>query len=304
MLNVPSGESLEKREAPARALDVARDLNRAVMTMQADCYAEDGSGVDYKRLTMSKESGGAAELFEAYEVAAMALAHVRDEDVVWDDARAGELMALWLNVYNALTVHAICACQKQCTRDGAPLIASVLEVPDFWGKSCYQVGSYVLSLDDIEHGVLRGNRPHPSTKKRCFADGDARLRLAIPDEKVDPRLHFALVCGARSCPPIRVFDEKNVEKALTKAANAFLLRELRVTGPTSVEASSILKWYGSDFAGGKPNDKLRVLADMLTGTPASDALRSELLGVLTEAERLCVDVTWKYTDYDWRLNAT
>ncbi len=40
-----------------------------------------------------------------------------------------------------------------------------------------------------------GNRPHPASKEAPFKTGDARLRLAI--DKLDPRIHFALVCGAK-----------------------------------------------------------------------------------------------------------
>ena len=44
--------------------------------------------------------------------------------------------------------------------------------------------------------------------KVMFAAGDPRLALAVP---LDARVHFALVCGAKSCPPIRVFQTKNLE---------------------------------------------------------------------------------------------
>jgi hypothetical protein len=58
------------------------------------------------------------------------------------------------------------------------------------------------SLDDIEHGCLRANQPHPGTGARTFEAGDPRLAAiggaaALP--AADARVHFALVCGARSC---------------------------------------------------------------------------------------------------------
>lgn len=57
---------------------------------------------------------------------------------------------LFLNLYNALTVHAVAAAAAE-----RPL-ASVAEVPGFWRRFAYDVGGEVFSLDDIEHGVLRG----------------------------------------------------------------------------------------------------------------------------------------------------
>ncbi|XP_078366756.1 uncharacterized protein LOC144650866 [Oculina patagonica] len=72
---------------------------------------------------------------------------------------------------------------------------SVLEIENFWRRMSYNIGGYTFSLDDIEHGILRGNRPHPSGGKPLFADGDPRLRFTVSE--VDPRIHFALVCGAK-----------------------------------------------------------------------------------------------------------
>lgn len=59
----------------------------------------------------------------------------------------------FLNLYNALTVHAVVAATEE--RGGAPL-ASVAEVGGFWRRFAYNVGGEVFTLDDIEHGVLRG----------------------------------------------------------------------------------------------------------------------------------------------------
>jgi len=50
-----------------------------------------------------------------------------------------------------------------------------------------------------------------------FGDGDARLKLVVPPEKRDPRIHFALVCGAKSCPPIKVYKPDNLDYALDMA---------------------------------------------------------------------------------------
>ena len=75
------------------------------------------------------------------------------------------------------------------------LPSSVLEVEGFWRNTCYNIAGHVFSLDDIEHGVLRANTPHPSSSKKPFEKGDPRLEFVM--SKVDPRIHFALVCGAK-----------------------------------------------------------------------------------------------------------
>ena len=83
----------------------------------------------------------------------------------------------------------------------------------FWGRTAYDIGGLVYSLDDIEHGVLRGmcvcvvvcytyvaigNKPHPSASKRPFSEDDPRAKISLTS--CDPRIHFALVCGAKVRP--------------------------------------------------------------------------------------------------------
>ena len=91
------------------------------------------------------------------------------------------------DVYNALTIHGLATAPS--------LPTSVLDIAGFWNVTCYNIGGLTYSLDDLEHGLLRGNKPHPSTGAVCFQLGDRRLEFAIPE--LDPRIHFALVCGAR-----------------------------------------------------------------------------------------------------------
>ena len=52
------------------------------------------------------------------------------------------------DVYNALTIHGLATAEQ--------LPKSVLDVSNFWKLTCYSIGGTVFSLDDIEHGILRG----------------------------------------------------------------------------------------------------------------------------------------------------
>ena len=91
------------------------------------------------------------------------------------------------DIYNALTIHGLATAPS--------LPASILDLAGFWNVTCYNIGGLTYSLDDLEHGLLRGNKPHPSTGMACFQPGDGRLEFAITE--LDPRIHFALVCGAK-----------------------------------------------------------------------------------------------------------
>ena len=76
-----------------------------------------------------------------------------------------------------------------------------------WTKYAYNVGGLLFTLDEIEHGVLRCNRGHPKDQKPLFSDEEPRISLALGS--LDPRIHFALNCGATSCPPIRFLEDAN-----------------------------------------------------------------------------------------------
>ena len=61
----------------------------------------------------------------------------------------------------------------------------------------------MYSLHDIESGILRANRRPVATIFRPFSKTDPRLHIALPEP--EPAIHFALVCGAKSCPPIKTY---------------------------------------------------------------------------------------------------
>lgn len=130
------------------------------------------------------------------------------------DARAlppSARKALFLNLYNALLVHAQLVY-------GVP--KSMYQRLRLYSCASYIVGGLVLSLNDIEHGVLRANARAPLALSRPFSSSDRRRALAMPS--MDPRIHFALNCGALSCPPVKVYSPEGVEQELSLATKAFL----------------------------------------------------------------------------------
>ena len=110
---------------------------------------------------------------------------------------------------------------------------------------------------------------------------------------MDPRIHFALNCGAKSCPAIKVYREDVLEEGLRGAAEAFCEEQVRVREDGTVEMSSILKWYGGDF-GDTQAARLRYLLPYV-----GEATRGALEG-MSEAELAACEVV--YSKYDWGLN--
>merc|ERR1712004_931309 len=168
------------------------------------------------------------------------------------------------------------------------------KVPGFWSITCYNIGGLVYSLDDIEHGVLRANKGHPAAKRAQFSNDDPRSNVALTT--LDPRIHFALNCGAKSCPPIRIYKEDRLNSQLDTASKSFLQQEVKVTqGQTDacVETSRLLLWYGADF-GRDDRSVIQWLAAILK----DDDIGAEIEEALAKE-----DVTLVFKDYDWGANA-
>jgi hypothetical protein len=130
-------------------------------------------------------------------------------------------------------------------------------------------GGKLLSLDEVEHEKIR----------KGF--GDARI-------------HFAINCAARSCPPIRTeaFTGDKLDAQLDEQARRFLngpfgVRLERDGGEVTITTTKIMDWFGEDFdaAGGKVAFIARY------ATPDKNR-------IIAAAE----EVEIEYDDYDWALN--
>ena len=76
----------------------------------------------------------------------------------------------------------------------------------FFNTVSYVIGGLTFTLNEIENGVLRSNRKPIGALSKPFSKNDLRLKIAL--EQPEPKIHFALVCGAKSCPPIKTYSSK------------------------------------------------------------------------------------------------
>jgi len=132
--------------------------------------------------------------------------------------------AFWINLYNALTVDVLLDHYPvKSIRDIA--ISPGLFAKGPWGKKLVQVEGRALSLDDIEHNILR---------------------------KIwhDKRIHYAVNCASIGCPnlALKVYTGANIHKHLEKAAADYINhpRGVRIEQSRLI-ISKLYKWYGSDF---------------------------------------------------------
>ena len=195
-----------------------------------------------------------------------------------------ERKAFFLNVYNALMIHGIAVLRKP---------KSLFERKQLFNTAAYNIGGRVYTLDIIEHGVLRCNRPSNGPfAQNPLRERDARVQCTLP-EPLDPRIHFALNCGARSCPPVRYYDAAAVEAALETATKAFLLGvELDVERRT-VTLSKIFMWYKHDF---DANGNTMAVLNWIRTYLSPDA-RDKLDAITQHGTPKIL-----YSDYDWTIN--
>ena len=202
-----------------------------------------------------------------------ALAALADFD--FKRVRIGAQTAFWLNVFNAVVV-----------RDAAELAkaGNVRDVERFFEAPKVRIAGFDYSLDDIEHGLLRGNAPKFGQAKPPMARDDPRL--AHTPLAYDERIHFGLYCAVRSSPPLVVFDGGEVDRDLEQATEAYLRREVKVEADGAVVTlPRQFFWYREDF-GGEPDALGFALARLDEQTVDKvDARRGK--------------VTVRYADFDW-----
>ncbi|MEE9599700.1 MAG: DUF547 domain-containing protein, partial [Anaerolineales bacterium] len=165
---------------------------------------------------------------------------------------------------------------------------SRLGILSFFQKAAYLINGQRFSLTDIEHGVIRGNRGFPYFPGPHFSASDPRIEVIICP--VDPRIHFALNCASKSCPPIGVYTAEEVDNQLTLASRNFIQQDLVIDfDQKTITISRIFHWYRDDFSGDKG------IVDFLLNHIVNPKNQHWL-----ENNRGTVRI--KYHPYDWGLN--
>lgn len=165
------------------------------------------------------------------------------------DSRRVDSLAYYINLYNAATLQLII--------EYYPL-KSIKDIDDPWGRAFVHSGDEVFSLEYIEHDILR---------------------------KMDePRIHFAINCASRSCPPLyrNSFKADSLESQLQAVTKAFINNPAynQLKGP-QLNISRLFNWYKKDFGG--RNGVIKFL-EAYSDHPIKP------------------NATINYLKYDWQLN--
>ena len=249
--------------------DVASNLMDSIGHLKNKFYDLHRGRVDYEAMKISSEyadyKASSAQL-RAFEPASL--------------TSLSQKKAFWINLYNAIVVHGIVE---------LGISSSVREVPDFFTNIAYQIGGFIFSAEDIEHGILRANARPPFSIFPVFKRNDLRRKFSM--NSIDPRIHFALVCGSRSCAPIRFYEADLIDEQLDTAARNFInsTEVLILPEKKKVFLSQIFNWYKKDFGG---KEKIfHFLLEHLDKDEKPAFLKENMDNIAIE-----------YLFYDWNLN--
>jgi len=236
-------------------------------------FVDGQGGVDYKRLKAQR-----ADL-DAFVASLAGL-----DPATIASWTAPERIAFWVNAYNTITLQRIV---DHYPIHRGSLVASlrfpensIRQIEGVWDNLSTSIAGRDMTLDHIEHEILRK---------------DFR----------EPRIHAALVCAAKGCPPLRAeaFIAARLDKQLDDQSRRFLASPKRFKVDRQkkiVRLSPLLKWYAEDFVAAYNTD------GSLQGHSAA------LCATLDYASRYVApkdaqflrtqSYTVEYSDYDWSLN--
>ena len=185
---------------------------------------------------------------KSYEKEVSILANSTLEELVTQLKTDTQKIAFWVNVYNAFIQISLSENPKLYEDRGA-----------FFKTDRVKIAGQVLSFDDIEHGIIRKSIWKLSLgylRKPFRPKWERKLRV----QKIDWRIHFALNCGAKSCPPVAVYTAENLDNELDFMTTSYLKEQTDYNKETKTAFSvALLSWFRGDFGGKR--GAIKILSD-------------------------------------------
>jgi hypothetical protein len=211
---------------------LANEIKNSLNQIKSLAVTADGSQVDFKKLSGNP-------IYRSYRDL---VGHLMEFDYRSLENNKKQL-TFWINLYNALVIDAVIQFEVKSS-----VTESWLGILAFFEKAAYIINGQRFSLSDIEHGVLRSNSGFPYIPGPHFSSRDPRINAVIPE--LDPRIHFALNCASKSCPPIGIYSAENLDQQLDLATKSFINNDLKIqVEKKTLSVSRIFQWYGNDFGG-------------------------------------------------------
>lgn len=209
-------------------------------------HVDDNGMVDYK--------GFIADSTALNEYLNLLSAH-HPNDQHWTE---NERLAYWINAYNAFTIQLVI--RHYPVESIKDIAGSIPFINSPWDVKFIEIEGQTYDLNNIEHDIIR-------------------------ERFKEPRIHFALVCAAISCPRLRqeAFTADQLDEQLEAGAAEFFNNPSKNRiNPEKAEISKILDWYSGDFTEVNPSPRNYVNRYSKT--------------------KIKADAEMGFMDYDWGLN--
>ena len=148
-------------------------------------------------------------------------------------------IAFWVNIYNAFIQISLTENPKLYENRGP-----------FFSDNRVKIAGETLSFDDIEHGIIRKSRMKISLgylRKWFRPKWERKLRI---EGKIDWRIHFALNCGAKSCPPVAIYSSENLDKEFDFMTSEYLKEQTSYNSDSKTATTvALMSWFRGDFGG-------------------------------------------------------
>jgi hypothetical protein len=162
---------------------------------------------------------------------------------------SAERQAYWYNAYNAATLRGVLDLWE-----GDPEWSVAEGFFAFFDFEIWSFGGVVMSLNQLEHGVLRGDFDHDrlvDLPPERIAVLRERFENLWEGGELDPRLHMAINCASYSCPNLAAtapyaFRAETLDAQLEALVGAFLANPIKGAGPDGI--SSLFNWFAEDWS--------------------------------------------------------
>jgi len=231
-------------------------------------YVNNDGMVNYKKLKTDKA------LLDKFIISIGAL-----DEKIYNTWNRNEKLAFWINTYNALTLDIVL---KNYPIQASLYLGlrfpknSIRQISGVWDEIEFKVMNKSMTLNHIEHNIIR-------------------------KEFDEPRIHLALVCASKGCPPLSnvPYTGGKLGVQLSGQARKFLKipQNFRIDDSSkTVFVSSIFQWYGDDFT------KSHGVSANNTWYSTSEISVLNFISKNINAEIISRKYKLKYLDYDWSLN--
>ena len=193
-----------------------------------------------KLVALSQDLMYAAKTGEETSVLTQKLKELSFDELQQGLKNDDEKKAFWINAYNGYTQTLLRKNPEAYKNRGRFFKSRQIEIA---GKN--------FSLDNIEHNILRRSKIKWSLGyfNKLFP-GKTEKKLRV--NQLDYRIHFALNCGAKSCPPVAFYDPALINSQLDIASTAYLVGEVVYNKTNNtIGLPAIMSWFRRDFGGKK-----------------------------------------------------